>query len=211
MATNRKRSKEARTRGADLDAPLNRRSTRVKRTRGGLIGMGGRPTDYTDELLPTVRLMARGGATVHEIAQALGVTRQTLNNWAAQHEAFFAALYVDGKSAYDDRIEATMAERALGYSFESEKVFSNGMRMKVIEHVPPDVGAAKMWLSSRRPDKWRDKTDLNIGGELKVESAGDRELALATIALIRGAAERGADATQDDETHEDHGSSATDD
>jgi hypothetical protein len=27
-----------------------------------------------------------------------------------------------------------------------------------IEHVPPDPGAAKLWLTNRRSEQWRDKT-----------------------------------------------------
>src|SRR6266849_3725488 len=32
------------------------------------------------------------------------------------------------------------------------------------EHLPPDVGAAKLWLSRRRPDLWREKQQIDITG-----------------------------------------------
>lgn len=46
--------------------------------------------------------------------------------------------------------------RATGYTYDSEKVFHTGKRMPVVEHVPPDVGAAVKWLQNRRPDQWRE-------------------------------------------------------
>ena len=60
----------------------------------------------------------------------------------------------------DDRVERSLYHRAVGYSFESEKIFHHQgevVRVPIIEHVPPDVGAAMSWLKNRRPDKWRDK------------------------------------------------------
>jgi hypothetical protein len=34
-----------------------------------------------------------------------------------------------------------------------------------IEHIPPDIGAIKLWLLNRRPDRWREKVEVaNTGG-----------------------------------------------
>ena len=33
---------------------------------------------------------------------------------------------------------------------------------KTKKTVPPDTGAAMAWLKNRRPDKWRDKQDVEI-------------------------------------------------
>jgi hypothetical protein len=186
---NTKRTRAVRTRGVDVNGkPRPKKPTRIARTHGALENLkNGRPTDYSDELLEVVRIMARGGATVFEIAHALKVTTQTLHNWAARHEGFFDALYREGKPAFDERIKRTLADRALGYSFESEKVFANGQRMKVIEHVPPDPGAMKLWLTNRDPANWSDKQNVDASINAKIETTGaddDRQLAMAVLALI---------------------------
>lgn len=134
--------------------------------------------------------MARGGATMFEIAQALGVGMSSLHRWAAIHEDFRKVLYCEGHDAFDDRLERTLAERASGYSYETEKVFSNGERVKVIEHIPPDMGAIKMWLGTRRRNKWADQPqDVNITAHVTTDT-DERSLAMATVAMLRAVAER---------------------
>jgi hypothetical protein len=34
-----------------------------------------------------------------------------------------------------------------------------------VEHVPLDPGAAKIWLTNRRPEEWRDKTTTELTGK----------------------------------------------
>jgi hypothetical protein len=32
------------------------------------------------------------------------------------------------------------------------------------EHLPPDVGAAKLWLSRRQPERWRERQQVDVTG-----------------------------------------------
>lgn len=127
----------------------------------------GRPTKYDPERMPDkVRKLCRLGATDYEIAQILEINRETLYRWKIEHEDFSNA-FIDGKAKWDDRVERSLLERATGYSYESERLFcykGTVKRVPVVEHVPPDPGAAKQWLSSRRPDKWRETTRQEITG-----------------------------------------------
>ena len=62
------------------------------------------------------------------------------------------------KTPFDDRVERSLAQRAMGYTYHAEKVFhfqGRVIRATTVEHLPPDPGAAKFWLCNRRPDKWR--------------------------------------------------------
>jgi hypothetical protein len=34
-----------------------------------------------------------------------------------------------------------------------------------VEHVPPDPGAAKLWLTNRRPEEWREKSVTELTGK----------------------------------------------
>lgn len=182
------KSKEARTRGSNLDAPLNRASTKRKRARGaGYTCNRGRPTDYTDDLLHAVKLMLQGGATIPEIATALDVNQETVHMWMIHHPEFAEAIS-RGREQVDDRVETSLYQRAIGYTYETEKVFANGTRMKVREHVPPDVGAATMWLKNRRRSAWSDKLDVNLQADVKTTGEVNfRELAMQVLSLMQQA------------------------
>lgn len=123
---------------------------------------------YTKKLLKPARLAAEGGATDREIAEDFGISERTLNRWKSRHPDFAKALKL-GKHAADARVEKSLYERALGYSYDQERAFLPlGRREPVIvtvrQHVPGDVKAAMYWLKNRRPDKWRDKQEFEVSG-----------------------------------------------
>src|SRR6266700_1385134 len=35
------------------------------------------------------------------------------------------------------------------------------------EHLPPDVGAAKLWLSRRQPERWKERQEVDVSGTLE--------------------------------------------
>ncbi len=53
---------------------------------------GGRPTDYRPEYCERVLTLGRDGKSHAQIAADLGVSRQTLHNWAAAHAEFAEAI-----------------------------------------------------------------------------------------------------------------------
>lgn len=106
------------------------------------------------------------GATDFEVAEELGVTNRTLYRWKAKYPEFCQALKV-GKELADDRVEASLYHRAIGYTHHTVKVFQfqgAPVIVPVLEHVPPDVGAATMWLTNRRSAEWRAKQTHEHGG-----------------------------------------------
>lgn len=122
---------------------------------------GGRPTDYRPEFAEQARKLCELGATDLELADFFKVDVRTIYNWKHSQDEFFQAVLV-GKDALDDRVERSLYQRAVGYTFESEKVFNYQgeiVRAPTREHVAPDPGAALNWLKNRRPDKWRDKVE----------------------------------------------------
>lgn len=119
----------------------------------------GRPTAYSDEIAEQAHKLCQLGATDFELADFFGVTTRTIYRWRNEHPEFCHALQ-SGKEHADDRVVRSLYNRAVGYSFESEKIFAfqgEIIRADTVEHVPPDVGAAMSWLKNRRPDEWRDK------------------------------------------------------
>lgn len=123
----------------------------------------GRPTDYRAEFPEQARKLCQLGATDVEIADFFEVSVRTIANWKAAHEEFLQALKV-GKEAADDRVERSLYQKAVGYTFEAVKIFpgtseSGPVYAPYREHVPPSDTAGIFWLKNRRPDAWRDKQD----------------------------------------------------
>lgn len=140
----------------------------------------GRPLEYRREFAAVARGMAKMGATDFEIAEELGVVTSTLWLWRSKFREFSNSL-LEGKHAFDDRAERSLAMKAIGYTYHSEKIFCHEgevIRVPIVEHVPPDVGAIKMWLGNRRPEKWKEKAELKLSPDeaflemLKIVSEG---------------------------------------
>ncbi len=127
---------------------------------------GGRPTKYEPAFCEKAHKLAAEGATDIEIADALGVHVATYYRWKAEHPEFCESTRL-GKEAADDRVEASLYHRAVGYSHDAVKIFMPaGAEEPVVapyrEHYAPDTTAASLWLRNRRPDKWRDRRELEM-------------------------------------------------
>lgn len=138
----------------------------------------GRPTVYDPDTFPdSAEEAASNGATLTEIAQALGVTRSTVCLWMTQYDVFSDAIK-RGRAAADERVEKALYQRALGYSHDSEKIVVVGgkdgsyvERVPIVEHYPPEPAALRMWLHNRKPQEWRDKQELEVTGKLDLSVA----------------------------------------
>jgi hypothetical protein len=113
----------------------------------------GRPTDYDPGYMPKVAFsMTLLGATVPELAHALGVCPATISNWKNEHPEFLEA-YKQGGRVADVRVAQSLFKRAVGFKHPAVKVFldANGDPVFVPYevYVPPDVGACKFWLRVR--------------------------------------------------------------
>ncbi len=149
---------------------------------------GGRPTEYQIEYCQKVHGMAVAGATDYEIAESLGIVTSTLYVWKHKHPEFAESLKL-GKEAADARVESALYHRAIGYKHEAVKIMQNGGEVIVepyIEHVPPDVGAAKLWLTNRKSGEWKER--ITHGGDPANPLVVSLDLAAATALkdAIRG-------------------------
>jgi len=126
----------------------------------------GRPSDYNVEMCEVAHSMAQQGATDREVAEALDIAEGTLYRWKHEHPEFSEALKL-GKEAADNRVEQSLYRRAVGYSFDSIKIMQYEGDVVIepfVEHVPPDVGAQKFWLTNRRGRDWREKREHELSG-----------------------------------------------
>lgn len=134
---------------------------------------GGRPTSFKPEFVEQARKLAELGATDREAAEFFEVAESTLYLWKHTHPEFSEALKV-GKETADARVEQSLYRRALGYSHDAVKIMmSDGVPVvePYVEHYPPDTTAAIFWLKNRKPQEWRDKTEVHNKHEFSDEAA----------------------------------------
>lgn len=116
---------------------------------------------YDPVFADSARVLCGDGAVDGDLAQAFGVPVETIHDWRQRHPDFSAAIRL-GREIADDLVEAALFRRAIGYSYQSERLFSYGgaiTRVETVEHVPPSERAAIFWLKNRRPRSWRDRIE----------------------------------------------------
>src|SRR5712691_9026359 len=174
-----------------IDKPQNRIATQqiVEAIRTG------RPTIYRPELATLARKLALLGATDQEMADALGIDQGTLDRWKTRHKEFRVAIQL-GKIRADAEIAESLYNRARGMSVPAVKIFQGTPEGGPVivphqEHLPPDVGAAKLWLSRRRPNLWRERQQVDVTATVAHQIAqmtpgADAEIAESLYNRARG-------------------------
>lgn len=154
----------------------------------------GRPTSYKPEYAVKAQQLCSQGATDRELADAFNVDMRTILRWRNMYEDFCRSSKC-GKDLADDRVERSLYQRALGYSYETVKLLKVGrgkdakvVEVPIREIVPPDTTACIFWLKNRRPQQWRDVHRHEHGAAGEFDRLGDVEL---RAELEREAAELG--------------------
>ena len=123
----------------------------------------------TEEGLLKLEGWARDGLTDEQIASNVGVCRDTLIQWKKKYTDISDTLK-KGKEVVDIQVENALLKRALGYEYEEVKEeYECGELAKTTrtkKQIAPDVTAQIFWLKNRRPDKWRDKQDIKVDGNI---------------------------------------------
>lgn len=127
---------------------------------------GGRPSKFKPEFVEQAAKLCELGATDEDLADFFKVSIRTIANWKTDNEQFLHALK-GGKDSADDRVERSLYQRAVGYTYDAVHFSSfqgNVTETQYREHVAPDVVAQIFWLKNRRPDQWRDKQIQEVTG-----------------------------------------------
>ena len=138
---------------------------------------------------------ARDGLTDEQIAHNTGITAKTLYEWKNKYSAICEALK-KGKEVVDIEVENALHKRALGYSYQEktfERVWNSDLKKYikvntkiVTKEVQPDTTAQIFWLKNRKPQEWRDKSDIEHSGTMTViEKMSDEEIE-KEIAKLKG-------------------------
>lgn len=122
---------------------------------------GGPPlsTYRGEESCRIANALARLGAADGAIAEALGITKSTLNIWRQTHEEFSEALRTP-PDLNDAAVERAVLQMALGYNYEVDKLINTPagpvVRKKTV-HNPPSGKTALFLLQARMPGRWGNK------------------------------------------------------
>lgn len=129
----------------------------------------------TPDGLLRLEAYARDGLTDEQIAHNMGINPATLYEWKKKYHEISESLK-RGKEVVDIQVENALLKRAMGYSYEEKKVevSEEGTKVtKTIKEVVPDTTAQIFWLKNRRPDRWRDKQDIEHSGAVDVRKVYD--------------------------------------
>lgn len=140
----------------------------------------GRPTKYQDIFDAQAHKLALLGATDKEMAEFFEVNQDTIYEWQKKHARFSESIK-EGKLKADATVAHKLYDKAIGPEWIEEQAFKlkekyydeNGKivekeRIEIVQvkrAAPPDTPAISLWLRNRSSDKWKDKVDVNHGGQ----------------------------------------------
>lgn len=129
-----------------------------------------RKDSYEVRVKPKLELVTgwcRRGLTKEQVAENLGISVQSYENYYKRYEEFAEA--VDkGREPLEIHVENALVKRALGYSYKEvtrerkmiinpetgEQEYKLVVTKSVTKHVIPDVGACQYYLEHRAPKRW---------------------------------------------------------
>lgn len=134
----------------------------------------GRPAiEITPEICKKAELMAARGLTMTQIADALGMHYDTLNEKKKEFSEFSEAIK-RGQAKGIGTITNCLFERAIGYSHPEDKIFCNKdgevTTVETMKHWAPDTTAQIFYLKNRAG--WKDSKDVKHSGNITHEHEG---------------------------------------
>ncbi len=158
-----KRAKKAESQTAD-NLPVKRKA--------------GRPPTFNEQIADKIVALAEKGKTIDQISDIIGVTSRCISFWLAEKPSLLQAVK-EARQMADEMVEASLFKKATGYFHETEKIFYDKdtgqiVRAPTVQHYAPDTTAQIFWLKNRKPEQWRDRTEVKLEKEL--DDMSDEEL-----------------------------------
>jgi hypothetical protein len=131
--------------------------------------MAGRPfaLDTSDaKCLERIRKLCLLGATNAEIAEVLGIGVSTFQRYL-ENDAALRETITEGRIITDADVANSLRLRAMGCTVTERRTDAEGQESVTSKELPPDTAAAFIWLKNRRPQDWRDRTEvINVEAKL---------------------------------------------
>lgn len=121
------------------------------------------------ENLTLVQGWRRDGLSDKQVAKNIGISTVTLYDWINKYTDFSNA-YKKGSETALYEVENALFKAACGYDVtEAETITTTAddgretkqMRKK-LRHISPNIGAICFILKNRRPEKWKDKQEIQF-------------------------------------------------
>ena len=124
----------------------------------------------TEDGLLRISAWARNGLSNEQIAENIGISRKTFQEWLKRFPELKEAVR-ESKEVADIHVENALFKKCLGYTVE----VTNHMKVRKVEysddgkkiaeteelvpvmdevHIPADTNAQKFWLQHRKPEDW---------------------------------------------------------
>lgn len=144
--------------------PAVRKRKRVRNTSGALLAEGNRL--FLPDHLEQVRAIAQRGVSEKEMSEMFDIHPRQIKLWKKQYPTFKDAIE-QGYTDADAAVLSAVYQSAVGYTHEEEKIFQwDGaiVRADTIKHYKPDMTAAKLWLTNRQREHWKDRQQVGVSG-----------------------------------------------
>lgn len=137
----------------------------------------------TPEKLTILQGWAADGYQDKQIAEGIGISRETYYQWLKKYTDFSDAIK-KGRDVCDYQVQNELFRRATGYWTEEIKeeeiltelgVMVVAKRTKVKKFVPGDTTAQIFWLKNRKPEEWKDKREekIDMDNQITVQFEGE--------------------------------------
>ena len=141
-----------------------RKRKRVRNTSGALLAEGNRL--FLPDHLEQVRAIAMRGISEKEMSEMFDIHPRQIKLWKKQYPTFRDAIE-QGYTDADAAVLSAVYQSAVGYTHEEEKIFQwDGaiIRADTVKHYKPDMAAAKLWLTNRQREHWKDRQQVGVSG-----------------------------------------------
>ncbi len=141
-----------------------RKRKRVRNTAGALRAEGQRL--FLPDHLDQVRAIAMRGISEKEMSEVFDIHPRQIQEWKRQFPTFKNAVE-QGYTDADAAVLSAVYQSAVGYTHEEEKIFQwdgDIIRADTVKHYKPDMAAAKLWLTNRQREHWKDRQQVGVNG-----------------------------------------------
>jgi hypothetical protein len=158
-------NKRARQRASEGRALMVIQQPEAEQPRTGRFGRT--CSKFRPEFIDQARVLCQDGMTDAELGRFFGVSRSTIDEWRFIYPEFGAAMKM-GKEEANDRLERRSYEVAMGFTStvtETVKLKNADGSEHIVTAtrevtIPPNPDMLRWMLKNRRPDVWRDKTEV---------------------------------------------------
>jgi hypothetical protein len=141
-----------------------------KSVEGEFISGFGRPPLYREEYASIAFKLCLAGFQNIDVAEALMIAESTFYEWMSKYPDFSESV-ARGRAVADSEVAHSLFQAAVGYEHDAVhiavylgEVIVEGFKKRY----PPDVSAAKFWLTNRQPHRWKNKVEVETEVDLSL-------------------------------------------